>query len=286
MYVGSGAVACLPDLLPPRPARVAVVTQAGIPFAGAVCDVAGGPPGRAHRHRRRGGEQVADDDRARHEGVCRGWDDSRRRRHRSRWRHGHRRRWVRRCGVASRDRRRPRGDDASRHGRRRRRRQDRGQPARGQEPRRGVLATAVGCSAISTLSTRCRHGNGAAAMARWPSTTSLPVTTWTPWSSTNASHDASRSRRRSLPATNARAAIAPCSTTDTRSPMPLEIATSHALTHGEAVGIGLVYAAELAADLGRIDRDRVERAPMPSSAGRTACRRRSPPAWMTIDWSI
>ncbi len=38
----------------------------------------------------------------------------------------------------------------------------------------------------------------------------------------------------------------------------LEIATSHALTHGEAVGIGLVYAAELAASLGRIDRSRVE----------------------------
>jgi 5-deoxy-5-amino-3-dehydroquinate synthase len=38
----------------------------------------------------------------------------------------------------------------------------------------------------------------------------------------------------------------------------LEIATSHALTHGEAVGIGLVYAAELAAHLGRIDRNRVE----------------------------
>jgi 5-deoxy-5-amino-3-dehydroquinate synthase len=37
----------------------------------------------------------------------------------------------------------------------------------------------------------------------------------------------------------------------------LEIATEHRLTHGEAVGIGLVYAAELAAALGRIDRDRV-----------------------------
>jgi 5-deoxy-5-amino-3-dehydroquinate synthase len=38
----------------------------------------------------------------------------------------------------------------------------------------------------------------------------------------------------------------------------LEIATDHALTHGEAVGIGLVYAAELAALLGRVDRGRVE----------------------------
>ena len=37
----------------------------------------------------------------------------------------------------------------------------------------------------------------------------------------------------------------------------LEIATAHALTHGEAVGIGLVYAAELAAALERIDAGRV-----------------------------
>ena len=37
----------------------------------------------------------------------------------------------------------------------------------------------------------------------------------------------------------------------------LEIATGHDLTHGEAVGVGLVYAAELARSLGRIDDDRV-----------------------------
>jgi 5-deoxy-5-amino-3-dehydroquinate synthase len=37
----------------------------------------------------------------------------------------------------------------------------------------------------------------------------------------------------------------------------LETATVHAVTHGEAVGIGLVYAAELAANLGRIDAARV-----------------------------
>jgi 5-deoxy-5-amino-3-dehydroquinate synthase len=37
----------------------------------------------------------------------------------------------------------------------------------------------------------------------------------------------------------------------------LEIATRHELTHGEAVGVGLVYAAELAGALGRIDGARV-----------------------------
>lgn len=38
----------------------------------------------------------------------------------------------------------------------------------------------------------------------------------------------------------------------------LEIATAHRLAHGEAVAIGLTYAAELAFELGRIDRARVE----------------------------
>lgn len=38
----------------------------------------------------------------------------------------------------------------------------------------------------------------------------------------------------------------------------LEIATDHSLAHGEAVGIGLVYAAVLARSLGRIDDTRVE----------------------------
>src|SRR5690606_8521867 len=38
----------------------------------------------------------------------------------------------------------------------------------------------------------------------------------------------------------------------------LETATAHDLTHGEAVGIGLVYAAELAHMMERIERDRVE----------------------------
>jgi len=37
----------------------------------------------------------------------------------------------------------------------------------------------------------------------------------------------------------------------------LEIATDHELTHGEAVGIGLVYSAELAEVLGRVDGARV-----------------------------
>ncbi|HET9602360.1 MAG TPA: 3-dehydroquinate synthase family protein [Acidimicrobiales bacterium] len=38
----------------------------------------------------------------------------------------------------------------------------------------------------------------------------------------------------------------------------LEIAGSHDLRHGEAVAVGLVYAAELAGELGRIDRSRIQ----------------------------
>jgi 5-deoxy-5-amino-3-dehydroquinate synthase len=38
----------------------------------------------------------------------------------------------------------------------------------------------------------------------------------------------------------------------------LEIATDHRLAHGEAVAIGLIYAAELGHELGRIDRARVD----------------------------
>ncbi|WP_424342252.1 3-dehydroquinate synthase family protein [Ilumatobacter sp.] len=38
----------------------------------------------------------------------------------------------------------------------------------------------------------------------------------------------------------------------------LEIATDHELAHGEAVAIGLIYAAELGFELGRIDRARVD----------------------------
>jgi len=38
----------------------------------------------------------------------------------------------------------------------------------------------------------------------------------------------------------------------------LEIATNHELAHGEAVAVGLIYAAELGHELGRIDRTRVD----------------------------
>ncbi len=66
----------------------------------------------------------------------------------------------------------------------------------------------------------------------------------------------------------------------------LEIATEHRLTHGEAVGVGLVYAAHLARRLGRIDDDRVARAPRRRRRRRTGCRRPLPdrPRPPTTSW--
>ena len=57
----------------------------------------------------------------------------------------------------------------------------------------------------------------------------------------------------------------------------LEIAGGFDLRHGEAVAIGLVYAAELARVLGRIDDARVGRAP-PGRGRLRPARRRCPPA--------
>ncbi len=64
-----------------------------------------------------------------------------RRRRRRRGRHRHRRRRVRRRHLPPGHGLRERGHHAAGAGRRRHRRQDRGQPARGQEPRRRLLAT-------------------------------------------------------------------------------------------------------------------------------------------------
>ena len=52
-----------------------------------------------------------------------------------------------------------------------------------------------------------------------------------------------------------------CSTTATRWPTRSRSPPTTQLTHGEAVGIGLVFAAELAAPLGRIDAGAGRRAP-------------------------
>ena len=125
----------LPDVLPGRARRAAIVTQADIGFAV--------DPGIEHEVFTIGDGEARQD--AGHRrgavpGVGAMGPHAGRRRRRRRRRRGHRRRRVRGGRVPPRRRRRARADDAARHGRRRHRRQDGREPAGGQEPRRRVLA--------------------------------------------------------------------------------------------------------------------------------------------------
>ena len=196
---------------------------------------------------------------------------------------GHRRRRVRRRRVPPRRRRSCTSPTTLLgHGRRRDRRQDRREPARGQEPRRRVLA--AGRGAVRHR----RAGDAAAARvpqraaARWRSTTSSPATTSLalPLDERVAAlrrDQGRRGRRRRARG----AAGGPCSTTATRSAHALETAGRYDLRHGEAVAIGLVYAAELAARARPHRRRPGRRAPRASSARydlpTRAARRRSTP---------
>ena len=160
VLVGPGCARELAGVLPASARRVAVVTQAGI---GLAVD-----PGREHRV-----TTIPDGEAAKTlatvEDLCREWA-----------------RWgltradavvavggglvtdVAGFAAASYHRGVPgraRAHDAARHGRRRRRRQDRREPARGQEPRRRVLAADARCSAtldaLATLPPReLRSGQG------------------------------------------------------------------------------------------------------------------------------
>ena len=77
---------------------------------------------------------------------------------------GGRHRRVRGGGVPPRRRRRAGAHHAARAGRRRDRRQDRGQPARGQEPRRRVPPAARGATPTSPRSPRCRRASTASGL--------------------------------------------------------------------------------------------------------------------------
>ena len=105
---------------------------------------------------------------------------------------------------------------------------------------------------------RCRRARCAAGAARWPSTTSSPATTCWRWTRPSASPAASRSRPTSSPATSAKAGRRALLNYGHTLAHALEIATDYSLAHGEAVAIGLVYAAHLAHRLGRIDERRVD----------------------------
>ena len=62
----------------------------------------------------------------------------------------------------------------------------------------------------------------------------------------------------------------------------LETATGHALLHGEAVAVGLVFAAQLGAVLERVDRPTSPRAPR-RSCTRWACPTHAPPGLRADD---
>ena len=158
VVVGHGAVAELAGLLPASARRAAVVTQAGDPVRTidlrvarpSVFEIGDGEDAQVARPRSSSWPWLRP-----HRA------DPQRRRRRRRRRDGHRRRRVRRRDVAPRRAGRPRRHDAARHGRRRDRRQDRGQPARGQEPRRRVLAAVWRDLRPRRAATRCRHASGA-----------------------------------------------------------------------------------------------------------------------------
>ena len=110
------------------------------------------------------------------------------------------------------------------------------------------------------LATLPRAGVPVAASARWPSTTSSAGDDLARPAARRAGRRVRRASRPTVVAVDRRAATAaggPSSTTATPSATPSRSAGRYDLRHGEAVAIGLVFAAELARRLGRIDAGRV-----------------------------
>ena len=185
-----------------------------------------------------------------------GPDPRRLRRGGRRWR-GHRHRRVRRRRLPPGHPGRARVHHAARPGRRRHRRQDRASTC----PRARTWSARSGsrrpCSATPRCSPPCRPASTATGSARWPSTPSSAATTWPTCPSTKRWPRAWRSRPRwsaSDEREGGRRAILNYGHTLGHA---LETAGGYDLRHGEAVAIGLVYAAELARRLGRIDAARV-----------------------------
>ena len=246
--------------------RAAIVTQAGI---GVEVD-----PGVEHRI-----FLIGDGEEAKTPGHRRGPvpavgpvgpHPGRRRRGRRR-RHGHRRRRVRRRRLPPGRRRRARVDHAARPDRRRHRRQDRREPARGQEPGRRLLAAARRCSATPRCWPRCRPAScrsGLGELAKYHflgggDLDALPARR-------AGRRAACASRPTSWPATSARAAAGPRSTTATPWRHALEIAG--ALRPAPRRGGGhrpRLRRPSWPTCLGRIDDDAGGRAPARWSAATT-----------------
>ena len=146
--------------------------------------------------------------------------------------------------------------------RRRHRRQDRREPARGQEPGRRVLAAVGGAlrhrgaghPAAPRVPQRPRRDGQVPLPRRRRPRRACPSTSASPRCVAIKADGRGRRRARGRPPGHA-------STTATPSPTPSRSPAHHDLRHGEAVAVGLVFAGELAHRLGRIDADARGRAP-------------------------
>ena len=147
--------------------------------------------------------------------------------------------------------------------------------------------TAVLCD-IDALGTLPAAGVPQRPAARWPSTTSStrrrPRPTCRSTSAVAALRRASRPRWWPPTSARGRPAGALLNYGHTLGPRPRDRPADYDLRHGEAVAIGLVFAAELARALGRIDDDRVaeHRAVV---GGLRPARPRCPPASTPTSWS-
>ena len=183
-------------------------------------------------------------------------------------------------------------DHAARAGRRRHRRQDRGQPARGQEPGRRVPPADRGARRRRARSPRCRRASTAPGSARWRSTRLMPGGERVADARPRARRRGRRARRRRARRARGRVrgdqgrrrrgrsrrsapASAPRSTSATRSRTRSRSVGGYELLHGEAVAIGLVFAGALAGAL-RADRRRGRRAPPQRASPRSTSRPRCP----------
>ncbi len=170
---------------------------------------------------------------------------------------GHRRGRLRRRRLPPGGRGGARPDHTARPGGRRHRRQDRRQPAGGQEPGRAPSGSRPPCCATPRPSPPSRPASTGAAWARWPSTPSSA------WRACGICPSRRRWRRASLarpqwwPRTSGRRGRRALLNYGHTLAHALETAGRYDLRHGEAVAIGLVFAARLARRLGRIDDDRV-----------------------------
>ena len=158
---------------------------------------------------------------------------------------------------------RERRDVAAGPGRRGHRRQDRGEPARRARTWSARSGSPTPCCATPRRWPPCRRASWPAGAARSPSTPSSARRRPPTSPSTSRWRAASPSRRRSWRRTSARAArrmVLNYGHTLAHALEGAALADHHDwdLRHGEAVAIGLVFAALLAQRLGRIDEARVE----------------------------